>query len=344
MKNKINTNYMLRTLDTILSIPSPSGYCHNIMQKISSLVDELGYELTYTKKGCGVITIKGQDDYVIGLSAHVDTLGAMVRSINSDGTIRFTSIGGFMMQSVEYEYCTIHTRNSKTYDGTILSVKPSVHVYDEANDLKRSEENMKIVIDEDVKTQDDVKKLGIDVGDFISFDPRISIKKNGYIKSRHLDDKAGVTALLGLMQYISENKITPKHTLKFFISVYEEVGHGSSYIPADIDELIAVDMGAMGNDLQCTEQQVSICAKDSSGPYDYNMTTRLTEIAKDNDIDYVIDIYPHYGSDASAALSAGNNIRCALIGPGVSASHGVERTHVDGLLNTTALLAHYISK
>jgi putative aminopeptidase FrvX len=265
----------------------------------------------------------------------------MVRSINSGGTLRFTAIGGYSMHSIEGEYCKIHTRDGETFTGTILSNHTSVHVFDDAKKQERKESNMEIRIDTDVDDKESVEKLGISVGDFISFEPRSEFLNNGFIKSRHLDDKAGVAILLTYAKYLTDNNIKPTNNIKIFISTYEEVGHGSSYIPNSINELIAVDMGAMGDDLTCKENQVSICAKDSTGPYDYQMVTRLIKLAKDNEISYAVDIYPHYGSDASAALHAGHNIKCALIGPGVHASHSMERTHIDGLINSLNLLIKY---
>jgi putative aminopeptidase FrvX len=249
-----------------------------------------------------------------------------------------------MMNSIENEYCLIHTRSGESYSGTILTTKPSVHVHTNARDFKREEANMEVRIDELVTSRADVLKLGIGVGDYISFDSRATILPNGYVKSRHLDDKASIAALFGLLELFQREHIQPMSTVKLFISTYEEVGHGSSWIPGDITELIAVDMGAMGDDLTCTEQDVSICAKDSSGPYDYDMTSQLIALAKRENLRYAVDIYPHYGSDASAALRGGSNIRAALIGPGVHASHGMERTHMDAILNTTALLAAYITE
>ena len=335
-------DYILNFLKKILEIESPSGFCYNIMNTIEQEANNLGYTMEYTNKGCGVIEIKGLDEEVLGISAHVDTLGAMVRSIKSNGTIRFTSIGGYLMNSIEGEYCKIFTRNKKVYEGTILTTKPSVHVFSDASEHKRIEKNMEVRIDENVLSKEDAEELGIEVGNYIAFDPRVKITKSGYIKSRHLDDKAGISIIFGLMKYIKDNKIIPKKTIKIFISTYEEVGHGSSYIPQDITEMIAIDMGAIGDDLSCTEHDASICVKDSSGPYDYNIVDRLVSIAKENKIAYALDVYPNYGSDVSASLSAGNNIRGALIGPGVHASHGMERTHIDGIINTSKLILEYI--
>jgi putative aminopeptidase FrvX len=345
---ELNRAYIVEMVKKLLAVPSPSGYCMDIMKLVSEEAAKLGYGMESTPKGNGIITIpRGAADTeasgnAIGLSAHVDTLGAMVRSIKPDGKIRFTPIGGYAMQTVEGEYCLVHTRDGRKYEGTVLSTKPSVHVYPDAREWKREEANMEIRMDENVSAKEETEKLGIAVGDFISWDPRTRVMDNGWIKSRHLDDKASVAALFGLLEWLKRSGRTPARTVKLIVSTYEEVGHGSSHIPADIDEMIAVDMGALGDDLSATEKDVSICAKDSTGPYDYGMTTRLIELAKREGIPHAVDIYPHYGSDASAALHGGSNIRAALIGPGVHASHGMERTHADAVVNTAALLLAYI--
>ena len=191
---------------------------------------------------------------------------------------------------------------------------------------------------------EDVLNLGICPGDFIFIDPKTTITKSGFIKSRFIDDKGSVACLMGLLELFSRKNIVPEYTTKILISTYEEVGHGASYIPSDITEMISVDMGCIGDDLSCSEHDVSICAKDSGGPYDFNMVTDLVTLAKDNELKYAVDIYPFYGSDVGAALRGGNDIRGALIGPGVSASHGMERTHLDGMLNTMKLLLMYLTK
>ena len=325
----------------ILAIPSPSGFTDNCINHIAEKLKGLGYESQRTKKGNLIVNIKGKEDYTLGLSGHVDTLGAMVRSITASGDLKFTTIGGPIWPTLDGEYCHIHTRDNKTYQGTFLSTSPSSHVYKDATTAGRSPDNMIIRIDEVVKSKDDVKKLGIAPGDFVFFDPKTTVTESGFIKSRFLDDKISVAILYGLLKYIKDNDITPKYNLTFIISTFEEVGHGASYIP-DVDELIAVDMGCIGDDLSCTEQDVSICCKDSSGPYDYNIINNLVSTAKANDISYATDIYPFYGSDVSAAQRGGKDFKGALIGPGVHASHGMERTHKDALLNTLKLLINYI--
>ena len=340
---KINKEYLLSTAKSILEFNSPTGFCFEIMDKIEEIVREFGYKFERNNKGGGIITIEGRsDEKVIGLSDHVDTLGAMVRSITSSGTLRFTLIGGPIVPTLDGEYCKIRTRDGKVYDGTFLSTSPAAHVYEDSKTKKRDANNMEIRIDEVVKNKSDVEELGIAPGDFVFIDPKTTITQSGFIKSRFIDDKGSVAALMALLEMFHRENIIPRFKTKILISNYEEVGHGTSYIPSDITEMIAVDMGCIGEDLSCTEYDVSICAKDSGGPYDYNMVTDLVNLAKNNNISYAVDIYPMYGSDVGAALKAGNNIRGALIGPGVHASHGMERTHYNALENTIKLLALYL--
>lgn len=341
---KTELEYTIDTLKALVNIPSPSGFCHDIVNFVGEKVNELGYTFSKTMKGNLLIQVNNSFEESQGsllITAHLDTLGGMVRSIKEDGKLRMTSVGGFMMQSVEGEYCTVHTREGKKITGTILNTMPSVHVYSEARTQERKEEAMEIRLDKDVSSKEEVIAIGIQVGDFISFDPRCVMTEDGYIKSRHLDDKAGVAVIFGMLDYLSKNKITPKKNIQIMLSTYEEVGHGSAYIPSDVDTVLAIDMGAMGEDLTCSEKDVSICVKDSSGPYDYHMVTELTKIAKKNELQYSLDVYPFYGSDASAALRGGHDIKAALIGPGIHASHTMERTHKDGLLNTLNLLIGY---
>ena len=341
----INKNYLLKNAEEILKFDSPTGFCFEIMDLIEKKVNELGFSLERTNKGCGIITVPGvKEEKVIGLAAHVDTLGAMVRSITPQGTLKFTILGGPIVPTLDSEYCKIRTRDGKIYTGTFLSTSSSIHVYEDASSKQRDEANMEVRIDEEVRSKDDVKALGIEPGDFIFIDPKTTITESGFVKSRFIDDKGSVACLLSLLEIFKRENIKPANTLKILISVYEEVGHGASYIPSDITELLAVDMGCIGSDLSCTEFDVSICAKDSSGPYDYNMVTDLVNLAKENDLSYVVDIYPRYGSDVGAALRGGNDIRGALIGPGVSASHGMERTHYKALENTVKLLYLYTTK
>lgn len=345
MNLKTNIDFTLKVLEEIVTVPSPTGYCKNVMQHIEKIAGSFGYNVSKNKKGNRIIEIEGVDNsYCIGIPVHVDTLGAMVRSINSDGTLKITTIGGNIFSTLDGEYCNIHTRNGKIYTGTMLSTSPSVHVYKDANDKARTEENMMVRLDEKVKTKEEVLKLEISVGDFISIEPKFTVTSSGYVKSRYLDDKAGTSCALSLMEMFNRLGTKPKNKVKIIVSSYEEVGHGCSSIPQDIDELLGIDMGCIGLDLSCTEEDVSICAKDSSGPYDYDITGKLIELAKKYNLKYAVDIYPMYGSDVSASLRGGNDIRGGLIGPGVHASHGMERTHKDGIENTIKLIYAYLTE
>jgi putative aminopeptidase FrvX len=335
-------DYIIKTIETLVNIPSPSGYTKEVMEFVKGEAEGFGYPCEYNQKGGLLISVAGKSADTLGLSAHVDTLGAMVRSIDSEGTLKFTLVGGYTMHSVEGAYCKVHTRDGRTYTGTILIKSSSVHSYDDARTIERTDRNMLVRLDERVKCKDDVLNLGINSGDYISFEAKFQYTDQGFVKSRHLDDKASVAVLLGMLKEISEQSVVPERSLKLLISNFEEVGYGASHLPQEISEFLAVDMGAVGDDLNGSEYAVTICAKDSSGPYDYEMTNRLIALAKEKEIDYVIDIFPHYSSDVSSALRAGNDIRGALIGQGVHASHGMERTHRLGLENTLRLLQAYI--
>lgn len=328
----------------ILNIDSPSSYTKHAIAYVKEQAKALGYETFYNHKGNLFIKVVGKDEqHTTGICAHCDTLGLMVRSIKSDGHLAITKIGGPIMPTLDGEYCRIHTRDNKIYTGTILSTSPAAHVYPDANTLERKDTTMEVRIDEIVNSVEDVKALGIQNGDIIAIEPKVDITDSGFIKSRFLDDKISVAAIMGVLKALHDNHIKPEKNLYVMMSTYEEVGHGASHLPDEIEELLAVDMGCIGLDLACSEQDVSICAKDSRGPYDYDLTSKLIELAKANALRYAVDIYPQYGSDVTAALAAGNNIKGALIGPGVHASHGMERTHYDGVENTMKLIFAYLT-
>lgn len=340
-----NEEFVWDCAKNLFSIDSPTGYEKNALNYVEKLAKEMGYSTSRLQKGNLIVDVDGADnEHTLAFSAHVDTLGLMVRSISENGTLRFTKVGGPILNTYDGEYCRILTRDNKIYTGTILSQHRAAHVHPEANTSSREESNMEVRIDEVVHSKQDVLNLGIQNGDYIVVDPKFTITESGFIKSRFLDDKISACAMLGVLKALKDNHITPKRHLKFFFGCYEEVGHGASYLPNDVEEFIAVDMGCIGLDLSCTEQQVSICAKDSSGPYDYELVSRLIDLSKENNIDYAVDIYPQYGSDVSAALRGGNNVRGALIGSGVDASHGMERTHKEGVKNTMKLIMAYLMK
>lgn len=334
-------DYILEQLSTLTSIPSPSGYTQRITDHVMGKLRDLGYLPERSNKGNVTVTLGGSGRPLV-LSAHLDTLGAMVRKIKDNGHLRPTTIGGHQWDTCDGENCTVHTRDGRTYTGVVLNTDPSTHVADKKKD--KTEHHMEILLDENVHSKKGVKKLGIHNGDFIAMEPRTVVTESGYIKSRFLDDKLSAAILLGLAKAVQAGEITLSRKVTLLFTVYEEVGHGASCLPSDTEEIVSVDMGCVGDGLDCTEHKVSICAKDSVGPYDYELTTRLVELAKEFEIDYAIDIYPHYTSDADAALKSGYDIRHGLIGPGVYASHNYERSHTDGMMNTYHLLKAFVTQ
>ncbi len=340
----INHAETVKLLQDLLQVPSPSGNTYEIISFVEAFLSELQIETKRNRKGGLIATLPGQDSlHHRMLTAHVDTLGAMVKEIKTNGRLKLDLIGGFKYNSIEGEYCTIETSSGKKYSGTILMHQTSVHVYKDADKAERNQDNMEVRIDEKVHSADDVRALGIEVGDFISFDPRVEITPSGFIKSRHLDDKASVAILLQLIKRIKTDNITLPYTTHILISNNEEIGYGgNSNITPETVEFLAVDMGAIGDGQSTDEYTVSICTKDASGPYHYELRKRLVKLAQENGIQYKLDLYPFYGSDASAALRAGHDIIHGLIGPGIDASHAFERTHQQALEQTAELLFHYI--
>lgn len=335
--------FILDELKTLMSIDSPSGFTRRAAEYTMEELSKLGYKPEMTKKGCVLCCLGGEGDPVV-FSAHLDTLGGMVASVKSNGRLKLTRIGGMNPNNAECENARVYTRDGKVYEGCFQMNDPSVHVNGDYSTQKRDWDGMELVLDEKVFSADDTKKLGIATGDYVCFDPRTVITKSGYIKSRFLDDKLSVAILLGLAKQIRDEKLVLSRKVYIYITVYEEVGHGcSSGIPADANEIISVDMGCVGDGLECKEHQVSICVKDSHGPYNYEVTNRLITLAKQHELDFALDVYPFYGSDADAALDAGYDLRHGLIGAGVYASHGYERSHVDGVLNTIRLVKAYIT-
>ena len=333
-------NFIKEQLYTLTSIPSPSSFTTKVTDYLLSELSSLGYSPERSNKGNVFVTLGGSGTPLV-LAAHVDTLGAMVRSIKENGRLRPTTIGGHQWSTADGENCTIHTRDGRVYTGVVLNKEPSSHVADQKTEL--IEENMEILLDENVTSDQDTLALGIQTGDIIAMDPRTVVTESGYIKSRFLDDKLSAAILLGLARAVREDAWKLNRKVSLLFTVYEEVGHGGSVVPDDTEEMISVDMGCVGSDLGCTERMVSICAKDSGGPYNYDLITALSNLAKEKKLDYAIDIYPHYGSDVETTLRAGYDIRHGLIGPGVYASHNYERSHMDGVRNTFELLKAYIT-
>ncbi|WP_142826154.1 M42 family metallopeptidase [Planococcus soli] len=339
-----NQSETIELLKEIVEIPSPSGYTMDVMSKIRTLLAQWNVEHKTTHKGAVIATIRGRDQqHHRLLTAHVDTLGAMVKEIKPSGRLKLSLVGGFKFNAIEGENCLIHKADGSTVSGTILLHQTTVHVYKDAGTAERTADNMEVRLDEKAFSKEQVQSLGIEVGDFVSFQPRFEETQSGYIKSRHLDDKASTALLLQLVKYFSDTGEELPYTTHFYISNNEEIGYGgNSSIPPETQEYIAVDMGAIGDGQESDEYTVSICAKDSSGPYHYGLTRHLISLAQDHAIDYKVDIYPYYGSDASAAISAGHDVKHALFGPGIEASHSYERTHTDSLKAAAALLHAYV--
>lgn len=337
-------DYIVKQTEDILAIDSPTGFTANAAKHLIAEYEKLGFKPELTTKGGVLVDLGGSNaDDAILIEAHMDTLGGMVSKIKANGNLEITPLGGFNPNNGESENCRIYNRDGEIYEGTLQLNNASVHVNDDYSSTTREFNCMEVVIDEEVSSADDTKKLGIMIGDIVAFEPRTRVTKSGYIKSRFLDDKLSVGILLGQAKYIADNNITTDRKIYHHITVYEEVGHGAcGTVPAGVTEILSVDMGCIGEGLDCKETQVSICAKDSAGPYNYDVVTNLINTAKANDIDFAVDVYPHYGSDADAALKAGYDVKHGLIGAGVYASHGYERSHKKGAENTFRLLINYV--
>ena len=337
--------YAAEQARALLAVDSPTGFTAKAAGWVRAAFSALGFSAGITTKGGVLIDLGGADEAdALLLQAHTDTLGAMVAEVKGNGRLRVSALGGMRAENAEAENVRVYTRAGKVIEGTLQLCNASVHVNGEYGSTKRSFDTTEIVLDEDVKSAEDTRALGVEVGDIVCFDPRTRITESGYIKSRFLDDKLSVGILLGLAKYLHDTGKTPARRVYAHVTVYEEVGHGGAgSVPAGVTESISVDMGCVGDGLQCTEKQVSICAKDSGGPYSYEVVGKLIDAAKREGADYAVDVYPHYGSDVEATLSAGCDIRHGLIGAGVYASHGYERSHIDGVWSALKVLKGYLA-
>ena len=339
------TEYAVEKTCELLAIDSPTGFTDGAVRYVKEEFEALGFRTLVTEKGGVLIKLGGEESAEGGLllEAHTDTLGGMVAELKSNGRLRITNLGGMRAENAECENVRVYTRDGNVYEGTLQLINPSVHVNGQYADTKRSFDTTEIVLDEDVSSADELRNLGLEVGDIVAFDPRTRVTSSGYIKSRFLDDKLSVGILLGFAKYVKDEGVKLPRPTYVHVTVYEEVGHGgAASVPKGVTEAISVDMGCVGAGLNCTERQVSICAKDSHGPYNYSVVGKLIEAAKSESADYAVDVYPYYGSDVEATLSAGYDIRHGLIGAGVYASHGYERSHKDGVENTLLVLKGYL--
>ncbi len=342
---QITDGCMKRAVE-LLAIDSPTGYTWMAAEHVTDAYRIMGLDPEITRKG-GVLVCLNPDapeDDAVLLEAHVDTLGAMVTEITGSGRLNLTPLGGMEPNNAEGENVRVVTRSGRIYTGTFQMKNASVHVNLDYHSAKREYKSMEVVIDEEVSSREDVEKLGIQPGDIVCFDPRTRVTDSGYIKSRFLDDKLSVAILLELAARVASGEIKPSRRVWEHITVFEEVGHGgSASVPEGVTEAISVDMGCVGDGLGCDERKVSICAKDSRGPYHYEVVTALIEAARRSGADYAVDVYPAYGSDVEATLSAGHDLRHGLVGPGVYASHGYERSHRKGVCSTFLLLEAYLA-
>jgi len=343
---EIKTSAMIQFLTELLNTPSPTGFTEKAIDLCEAALADLPHvELRRTQKGALVATIPGQDPNLPwrALTAHVDTLGAMVKEVKSNGRLKLTKLGGFAWNTVEGEGVTVFTRGGYTVRGAILMQKASSHVHGaDVSKTERNDDNMEVRLDARTDSADETEDLGISVGDFVAFDPRVELT-NGFVRSRHLDDKACVANIIFAVKALAEAGLKPKATTVLHISNYEEVGHGAAAgIPDEVGELISVDMAAVGNGQTSDEFHATLCVKDSGGPYHHGLSNRLRDLADEYEIPYKVDIYPYYGSDGEAFWRAGGDVALALIGPGVDASHNYERTHTEALLATTQWCLAYL--
>ena len=340
---KMDMSFLVDTMKRLLETPSPVGYYRHMKPLVEAFAHQLGYAVTYDNRDTAYITVAGEDpSKTVCVSAHADTLGFMVRGVNPDGTLRVRALGGINFANVEGENVTVHTRSDVTYTGTLICAHHSAHAYDDAKTMERNENTVFVLLDERVSTAEEVRKLGIRNGDYVSIDPRLTVTPNGYVKSRFLDNKAAMACSFTVLKYLADNRLKPKYNTVFAFSFYEEIGLGGIYVPHEIAEYVAVDIAILGPDSDGSEQKVTICAKDASMPYDYDLTNRLMAAAERCGADYAVDLFYRYGSDASQAIKGGNNVRAAALGMGVYASHGVERAHLDGIENTARLMLAYV--
>ena len=339
------TTYAVEKAVELLAIDSPTGFTKVAADWVKKEFEALGFFATLTNKGGVLVDLGGTDaENALLLEAHTDTLGGMVAEVKGNGRLRLTNLGGMRAENSETENVRVYTRAGRVIEGTLQLCNASVHVNGAFADTKRSFDTTEVLLDENVKNADDARALGIEVGDIVCFDPRTRVTASGYIKSRFLDDKLSVGILLGFAKYLADNRIPLSRRVYVHVTVYEEVGHGgAASVPAGVTEAISVDMGCVGDGLTCTERQVSICAKDSGGPYSYEVVGKLIDAAKATGADYAVDVYPHYGSDVEATLGGGADVRHGLIGSGVYASHGYERSHRDGVKNTLLVLRGYLN-
>ena len=343
MKFQVDMEYFVRCFRQLVEAPSPVGYYREMNPVLKELAASFGLELTFDNRGTPYMVLEGQDNSkTVMVGAHADTIGLIVRRVDADGMLRVRQLGGINYASIEGETVTVHTRDGRSYTGLFACQSHSVHVFDDARTLERNENTMMVILDEKVSSKAEVNALGIRNGDFVSVEPRCQVTANGYLKSRYIDDKAAMASCFTMVKYLQENGLKPKYRTILAFPYTEEIGFGGTYVFPEVSEYVAVDIGLIGPDYDGDEYKVSICAKDNAAPYDFDLTTRLVSYAEKAGCDYAVDVFYRYGTDGNAAVRAGNDLRAAAFGMAVYCSHGMERTHLTGLENTTNLLLAYV--
>lgn len=335
--------YVLDTFKSLLAIDSTTGQFREIQNWVIAEIERLGFPYTVTHKG-GVLADLGGEGNALAIAAHLDDIGLMVRHFNADGTLNVCAVGGLYPVYCVGENVRIYTGDGKVITGTVCRTPNSIHVTEEEirTTIGDFRKNICVVIDEPVHSAAETRALGIETGDMIALEPRFTMA-NGYIKSRFIDDKACAATLFNVMKTIRDQKLIPGGKVYAYFSCYEEIGHGTTWLPADVKDILSIDIAPTGPEQNSEEHLVTIFAKDSRYPYHVEMTKELRDIARREGIDYVMDVFtPHYGTDGDTSVAAGYDIRHAAIGPGTANSHGYERTHIDGLKNTYALTLAYI--
>ena len=343
--NNFDEQYTIETFKKLLAIDSTTGQFREIQNWVISEIERLGFPYTVTHKG-GVLANLGGEGNALAIAAHLDDIGLMVRHVNADGTLNVCPVGGLYPFYSVGENVRLYTGDGQVFTGTVCRTPNSIHVTEEEirTNLGDFRKNVCVVLDEPVHSATDTKALGIETGDMIALEPRFTMS-NGYIKSRFVDDKACVATLFNVMKTLREQNITPTRKVYAYFSCYEEIGHGTTWLPDDVKDILSIDIAPTGPEQNSEEHKVSIFAKDSRYPYHVEMTAELRKLAREQGINYVMDVFtPHYGTDGDTSVAAGYDIRHAAIGPGTANSHGYERTHIEGLKNTFDLTLDYITK
>ncbi|MFQ7470038.1 M42 family metallopeptidase [Amedibacillus dolichus] len=328
----------------MINTPSPVSYYEEIHPLLEKTAAEFGYTLTYDRKRTAYLSLTGENpSKTVCVGAHLDTIGLMIRHICSDGTLEVRNLGGINYNNVDGCCVNIHTRENKVYSGLLVCKAHSTHVFDDARSMPREEKNMMVVLDAPVYSAQQVRELGIEHGDIVSIEPNYHFTSSGYIKSRFIDDKAAIGAVFAVLEALQKEHKKPRYNTLFAFPLYEEIGHGGAYLPSEVEEYVALDIGLIGPDHTGSEYKVSICAKDNYTPYDRALTGKLIRLAKEHDINYSVDVFYHYGTDASAAVRAGNNVYATAFGMGCFSSHGMERCHIQAVEETAKLLYAYLT-